>query len=181
MSPEIPASQKSETTLNTPESLQGCLELATMINEQVELWNSRARSPIMRNRSMAHFIAEDCEPLGREPIDYMQTASFGGSRSREEARLLTDFEKRRDILSKWANSDTFDDTPVINQPLEEYYKGIESFSANPYVPEDFKNAMHSLWRLYILSEQLAVKIGRNSRFDTTGFTSLIVRLAEELY
>lgn len=181
MSPEVPASQKSETHLNTPESIQGCFDLAAMINEQVELWGARSRSPVMRNRSMAHFIVEDCEPLGRDPIDYTKTAVFGGARTREEARFLTDFEKRRAVLSQWAHTEQFDDTPAINRPLEEYYEGIASFSSNPYVPEDFKNAMQSLWRLYILSEQLAVKIGRDSRFDTTGFTSLIVRLAEELY
>ncbi len=181
MSPEVPASQKSEPTLNTPESLQGCLDLAAIINEQVDLWASRSRSPAMRSRSMAHFIVEDCEPLGREPIDYMDTADFGGSRTREEAKMLTDYEKRREVLSQWAHSGTFDDTPAVNQPLEEYYRGIESFSANPYVPEEFKQAMQSLWRLYIVSEQLALKIGHDSRFDTTNFTALIVRLSEELY
>ncbi len=181
MSPEVPASQTSEPTLNTPESLQGCLDLAAIINEQVDVWGNRSRSPVMRNKSMAHFIVEDCEPLGREPIDYTNTAGFGGSRTREEARFLTEYEKRREILSQWAHSDTLDATPVLNRPLEEYYEGIASFSSNPYVHEDFKSAMQSLWRLYTLSEQLALKIGRDSGFNTSGFTGLIVRLAEELY
>lgn len=181
MSPEVPASQQSEPSLNTPESIQGCLDLAAMVGEQVDLWVSRSHSPIMRNRSMAHYIIEDCEPLNRDPIDYTQTAQFGGSRSHEEARFLTDFEKRRAVLSQWAHTDTFDDTPAINQPLEDYYKGIASFSTNPGVPEDFKIAMQSLWRLYILSEQLTVRAGRESRLNSSGFTSLIVRLAEELY
>lgn len=181
MSPEVPASQKNEPTLNTPESVQECFDLAKMISTQVEIWGSRARSPIMHNKSMAHFIAEDCEPLNREPIDYTQTAQFGGSRSREEARFLTDFEKRRSVLSKWAHTDTFDNTLAINRPLAEYYEAVASFSTNPYVPEDFKTAMQSLWRLYLLSEHLAIKTGEDLHHDASGFTSLIVRLAEELY
>jgi hypothetical protein len=134
--------------------------------------------------SMAAFIAEDCEPLGRNPKDYTPEAGFGGTRTHEEAVFLTEYEKRRVILAEWVQRSELDTIPPQNRALAEYYEQVSALSANPSAPDDFKKALQSLWRLYILNEQLAKKSDRSQydkNWDEHTITSLIVRLVEELY
>ena len=180
MSPEAIPFPESKPTLDTPETAQECLDLASMITDQVDLWKSRSHSPILRGRSFARFINEDCEPLGREPIDYMGDAGFGGSRSIEEAAFLTNYEKRRVVLSEWVTNETLDTIPAHNKAFSEYFEQIATFSKNPYAPEEYQHALQSIWRLFILREQLAVKVGRVENLDISSFVVLTVRLANDL-
>src|SRR5690554_3316697 len=108
MTPEAPSHPDHEPDFSTPESAQECIDLEETITSQVELWHSRARSPAMRRRNMARFIAEDCEPLDREPINYLSEAGFGGKRTREEAIFMNEYEKRRVVLSSWVNRKEID-------------------------------------------------------------------------
>ncbi len=181
MSPEVLPFPKKEPTLDTPESAQECLNLAKLISEQTDVWRSRSHSPALRGRKLAGFIAGDSQPLGREPKDYLPETGFGGTKTHDEAIFLNDYEKRRYVLSDWVARDEIDSVPVANEAYGEYFTRLDQIVENPYVPEEFRIATTALKRLYILREQLALKVGRVETFDSSAFTELFNRLTDDLY
>jgi|GEM_PF-5824277 len=184
MSPEIIQFPDQPPSLDTPENLRECLDLAHMIGEQIGRWGARARVSTMRSRgfpyNLAKAITEDCQPLGREPIDYTAQAGFGGTMTREDAHLRTEAEQRQAILSEWVARDELDQISAHNQALVEHLDTIASFARNPYAPKEFSTAIQSVRRLFILREQLALKIGNVSTLETSDFLYVAMKLYEDL-
>lgn len=164
-----------------PEMLSERLRLADTIDEQVALWQSRSRSPAMRRRSLAAFIAEDCQPLGREPKNYLPEATFGGSMSREEALFRTEYEKRRAELSKWTTKESIDEVAAHNEPYEEFIQQVASVCEHPSVPQHYRDALRSLHRLFILREQIALRNDQIFSLDNSAFIGIVQRIQKELY
>lgn len=181
MSPEGSTPPPKEPTLITPESAQECLDLEEIITTQVELWQSRSHSPVMRKRSMAHFIVDDCQPLGREPIDYLPETDFGGTRTHEEAVFMNEYEKRRFVLSDWVSRDELDATPVEDVNFAEYFSRLEAVTHNPNTPAEARQAFQVLKRLYVLREQVSSKIHPESQPNNSAFVELFNRLVDDLY
>lgn len=181
MNSEIFRIPSNEPHLDTPETLQECLNLSAMVCDQVEVWGSRLRSPVMRRHSMTKYILEECEPLGRDPIDYTLEAGFGSIRSREDAAFMTEYEKRREVVAKWAHAEALDDIEMRHQGFEEYYDRISTFTQNPSTPPEFTDALTSIRRLYVLCEHLAYETGKEQDFDGSTFVALAMRVTEELY
>lgn len=168
--------------LDLPESPKKCLNLAKKIDGQLDRWVGYTHHPLMRTGalSLATFIAEDCQPLGRDPIDYSSEAGFGGTMTREEAQRRTEYERRRKTLSKWVLVEVLDDIPAYNKGLDGYLKTVAGFASNPGAPEVYRSATQALSRLHILREQLATRIGRVSTLDTSAFRELATKLDNDL-
>lgn len=180
MSPELIPFPKPEPRLDTPEDIRECFNLADQLDEQFGRWRSLAVSPAMRQRRLADYIVEDLSPLGRDPIDYSPEATFGGTMTREDAALKTNYEKRRSVLSRWSSNEDLDDIAPYNEAAAEYFSDIEEFAKNPYAPESFRIATEKLYRLFILREQLAKKIDKVKKLDISAIIGVYVRIAEDL-
>lgn len=168
--------------LDLPESPNKCLKLAKKIDGQLEYWVGYSHHPSIQTRalSLAKFITEDCQPLGREPVDYSSETGFGGSMTHEEARRRTQYERRRKTLSKWVLVDVLDEIPAYNKALDGYLTTVAGFASNPGAPAEYRSATQALHRLYILREQLATRIGRVSTLDTSAFRELATKLDNDL-
>ena len=171
-----------EQPLDTPESAQECHNLAKMIDEQLERWNAYSRHPGVRFQqgSIARIIVTDSQPLDHEPVDYFEQAGFGGAMSREEARLKTAYDRRRQTLSKWALLETLDEYPAQNQGLVDFMDMVKTSTEHSGVPEDYNFAIRALRRLYVVRERLATKIGRVSTLDISSYAQLAVRIGDDL-
>lgn len=180
MNPEGRFTPNQEPTLSTPESIQECIDLEQIITTQIEVWQSRLRSPAMRAQNMALFINGDCQPLGREPKDYLPEADFGGTRTREEAIFMNEYEKRREVLSSWVDNEDIEAAEVLDPVFNVFFTDLEETASNPHTPEESKRAFQILKRLYILREQVAAKITPKPEHDNTVFISLFNRLLNDL-
>ena len=171
-----------ERPLDTPESAQECLNLAKLIDEQMDRWTSYSHHPRVRLQqgSIAKIISTDSQPLDHEPVDYFEQAGFGGTMSREDAKQRIAYERRRQVLSKWALLETIDDYPAENEGIVEFIDLIKDSAEHPGVPEEYRFAIRALRRLYIVRERLAGKIGRVSTLDISQFAQLATRIGDDL-
>jgi len=157
--------------------------LAKMIDEQVDRWGAyarRAHMPMGRHGSIAKQIHDDSQPLEHEPINYMEQAGFGGDMTREEAKLRMAYERRRQVLSKWALLETLDDRRAQNEGLVDFMDIIKNSTEHPGVPDEYRFAIRALRRLYIVREQLATKIGRVSTLDVSPYAQITVAIGEDV-
>lgn len=178
----IPFPNKGESILNTLESLQECFDLAEAIDDQVAFWRAQSRAPSMRYQSLAQSIADDCEPLGREPIDYRTEAAFGGSMTLGDAIARTEYEKRRAVLTEWVSNKAIDTVAAQNQRYGEYFIEAVGLGDNPSIPERFRTAALAVHRLFLVREQLALKLGRNDdNFESGAFAEVMNRLISETF
>jgi hypothetical protein len=174
------ATPSSEFTphLDIPESTQECLFLARMIEEQLKRWTDyrRADHTGTATPTIAAYIAEDSKPLDHDPIDYLSNAGFGGAMTREKAREQTEYEKRRAVLSQWAIASSFDTIPPYHAAFAEYLHFIGESAENLSTRPEYAIAAKTLYRLFIIREQLALKIGRISTLDISRFRQLATKL-----
>lgn len=153
-----------------------------MIDEQIARWKSYANHPGMRIKlgSIASMIQADSQPLDHEPVNYLEQAGFGGTMTREEARLRMAYETRRQALSQWALLNTLDDYSAQHEGLIEFMDAVKKSADQPGVPDEYKFAIRALKRLYIVRERLALKIGRISTLDISPYAGLTAMIGEDL-
>lgn len=171
-----------EQPLDTPASAQECLSLAKVIDEQVDRWGAYARRASLRmghRGSVSLQVYEDSRPLGREPINYLEQATFGGTLTLEEAKLRTAYEHRRQTLSQWALLDTLDTLRAQNEGLVELMEMVGNSMRRTGVRDEYHLAVQALRRIYIVRERLAAKIGRVSTLDILPYAQITVAMGDD--
>jgi len=165
---------------DTPESAQECLDLAKAIDGQLQRWSGYRREDFTDTPTpnLALYITEDNQPLGREPKNYMKDARKGLIQY-DTARELTDYERRRQLLSQWVVIKAVDDAPAHHVELANYLKAIEMSATNPWAREEYLKAAQELHRLFIIREQLALKIGRIATLDLSRFADVARKLDDD--
>ncbi len=169
---------------DTPESFQECLQLKAIIDEQVDFWAATIltrNTYLTRIGGIARLINSQCTIKDR-PMDDLEVSPFESNLTPKEMEKQKQERLKLGVISELAQNQAFDEIPIEDTHLENYFAMVMRISQNPATPEIYQSAFRYVYRLYVADEHYAhITHKKITNESLGGFEVVIERMLNDIY
>jgi hypothetical protein len=181
-----------KSTSDTPESFQECFRIKNAIEGRLDYWSSLAKSnhPSVATGGIASVIVRHCTPTQYEDPVIDENPFASGMTPKEVTRIKRQRDQKN-IIASIAQDDSFDksqsfdfDSDIEDEnPIEEYFAKIITFTQNPNSPQSSRNAVQYLHRIYTAESRITERLKGMVQPNPQDYKFVLIlnRILDDLY